>query len=158
MLQVGDMAPDFALPDAHGTVFRLGDQRGKWVVVYFYPKDDTPGCTVEACSFRDALPEFEGLDAQVFGISTDDQESHLAFSRKYGLNFPILADPERRAIDAYGAFGEKVLAGHRYEGTYRHSFLVAPDGRIARVWREVDPERHADEVRLAIAELSGDAT
>lgn len=154
MLQVGDVAPDFALPDGHGTVFSLSEQRGKWVVVYFYPKDDTPGCTVEACSFRDELPAFAGLDAQVVGISTDDPDSHVAFSRKYELNFPLLSDPERVAIDAYGAFGEKVLGEQRYEGTYRHSYLIAPDGRIARVWREVDPEKHAEEVKGAIEELS----
>lgn len=157
MLQVGDVAPDFALSDMNGKVWRLSEQRGKWVVVYFYPKDDTPGCTVEACSFRDNLPQFESRSAQIFGISTDDEASHEAFTKKFDLNFPLLADPERLAVDAYGAYGEKVLAGHTYLGTFRHSYLVAPDGRIARIWREVVPDVHADEVKAAIDELSAAA-
>lgn len=157
MLQIGDEAPDFALPDKDGRVWRLSEQQGKWAVVYFYPKDDTPGCTVEACSFRDALPEFETRDAQVFGISTDDVESHEAFSQKFSLNFPLLADPERKTVEAYGAYGEKVMAGNTYLGTFRHSYLIAPDGRIARIWRDVVPEVHAEEVRTAIDELSGAA-
>lgn len=153
MLQIGDYAPDFELPDKDGNPWRLGDQRGRWAVVYFYPKDDTPGCTVEACSFRDALPQFDELDASVVGISVDDEVSHVEFSRKFELNFPLLADPDRRAIDAYGAYGEKELAGRKYMGTYRHSFLVGPDGRIARIWREVDPEVHAEEVRATLEAL-----
>ncbi len=157
MLQIGDQAPDFALPDKDDRVWRLSEQRGKWVVVYFYPKDDTPGCTVEACSFRDALPEFETRAAQIFGISTDDTESHEAFSQKFSLNFPLLADPKRQVVEAYGAYGEKVMAGTAYLGTYRHSYLIAPDGRIARIWREVVPEVHAAEVKAAIDELSAAA-
>lgn len=155
MLEVGDYAPEFELPDQDGRVWTLRGERGSWVVVYFYPKDDTPGCTAEACAFRDALPVFEELDARIFGVSSDDQDSHAAFSSKFDLNFPLLADPDRQALEAYGVYGEKELAGAKYMGTHRNTFLVGPDGRIAHIWRKVDPAVHGDEVKAALEALRG---
>ncbi|MBX3141641.1 MAG: peroxiredoxin [Trueperaceae bacterium] len=146
MLQVGDNAPDFALSDQDGNVHRLSDQRGSWVVVYFYPKDDTPGCTTEACQFRDALPRFGDIGAKVYGISADDRASHEAFAAKFDLNFPLLTDPGMATINAYGAYGEKEVGGEKRMGILRQSYLVDPQGRIAHVWATVDPDGHADEV------------
>ncbi|HRP47391.1 MAG TPA: peroxiredoxin [Trueperaceae bacterium] len=157
MLKVGDKAPDFALVDQAGNIQRLSDQLGSWVVVYFYPKDDTPGCTTEACQFRDALPHFEGVGAKVFGISADDQESHLAFARKYDLNFPLLVDPELTTLKAYGAYGDKGKDGVVKMGVFRRSYLVDPSGRVARAWDDVVPEGHAEEIRNAIQELKAAA-
>lgn len=157
MLKVGDKAPDFALVDQAGNIQRLSDQLGSWVVVYFYPKDDTPGCTTEACQFRDALPHFEGVGAKVFGISADDQESHLAFARKYDLNFPLLVDSELTTLKAYGAYGDKGMDGVVKMGVFRRSYLVDPSGTVARAWDDVVPEGHAEEIRNAIQELKAAA-
>lgn len=154
MLEVGTPAPDFTLEDQSGSSHTLSEQRGKWVVVYFYPKDDTPGCTKEACSFRDALPRFQDIGAMVYGVSADDRGSHEKFARKYDLNFPLLVDPEKRVLNAYGAYGEKSMYGKKYMGVLRVTYLVDPEGKVARVWPKVKPEDHADEVRAAIAELS----
>jgi len=154
MLEVGTPAPDFTLEDQSGSSHTLSEQRGKWVVVYFYPKDDTPGCTKEACSFRDALPRFQDVGAMVYGVSADDRGSHEKFARKYDLNFPLLVDPEKRVLNAYGAYGEKSMYGKKYMGVLRVTYLVDPEGKVARVWPKVKPEDHADEVRAAIAELS----
>ncbi len=150
MLDAGTAAPDFDLEDQAGRVHKLSEQRGRWVVLYFYPKDDTAGCTKEACSFRDGLPAFAGLDAVVLGVSADDVGSHNAFAGKYGLNFPLLADVDRRVIDAYQAWGEKERDGERYEGILRITYLIDPSGRIAQTWSVVDPESHAAEVREAL--------
>lgn len=154
MLEVGTPAPDFTLEDQSGSSHTLSVQRGKWVVVYFYPKDDTPGCTKEACSFRDALPRFQDIGAMVYGVSADDRGSHEKFARKYDLNFPLLVDPEKHVLNAYGAYGEKSMYGKKYMGVLRVTYLVDPEGKVARVWPKVKPEDHADEVRAAIAELS----
>ena len=154
MLEVGTPAPDFTLEDQSGSSHTLSEQRGKWVVVYFYPKDDTPGCTKEACSFRDALPRFQDIGAMVYGVSADDRGSHEKFARKYDLNFPLLVDPEKHVLNAYGAYGEKSMYGKKYMGVLRVTYLVDPEGKVARVWPKVKPEDHADEVRAAIAELS----
>src|SRR5690606_6797318 len=140
--------------DQSGSSHTLSEQRGKWVVVYFYPKDDTPGCTKEACSFRDALPRFQDIGAMVYGVSADDRGSHEKFARKYDLNFPLLVDPEKHVLNAYGAYGEKSMYGKKYMGVLRVTYLVDPEGKVARVWPKVKPEDHADEVRAAIAELS----
>lgn len=142
-MEVGTLAPDFALPDQEGRTHRLSDYRGRWVVLYFYPKDDTPGCTKEACGFRDQMGSLKALDAVVLGVSADDVESHKRFAEKYGLNFPLLADPERKVIGAYGAWGKKNLYGKEVEGVLRQTFLIDPEGRIAKVWRKVSPEGHA---------------
>lgn len=125
------------------------------MVLYFYPKDDTPGCTKEACGFRDRMGDLQELGAVVLGVSADDVQSHKRFAEKYGLNFPLLADPEREVILAYGAWGKKNLYGKEYEGVLRQTFLIDPEGRIAKVWRKVSPEDHAEEVAEALRALRG---
>ena len=150
MLKVGDPAPKFTLEsDSAGTVSSAG-LAGKRYVLYFYPRDDTPGCTKEACSFRDNLPLFGGLGVPVFGVSADDVKAHTKFS----LNFPLLADPDRKLIDPMGVWGEKTFAGRTYMGIFRATFVVGADGRIEHVWEKVTPENHAEEV---LAYLKGEA-
>ena len=151
MPAAGEPAPDFALPDETGTIHRLADQRGRFTVVYFYPKDDTPGCTVEACAFRDANDDLVAAGATVWGISPDDAASHGRFRAKFHLSFPLLSDEDHAVAEAYGAWVEKVNYGKRYMGIQRSTFLVGPDGRIAQAWPRVKPEGHAGEVAEAIA-------
>jgi peroxiredoxin Q/BCP len=149
--QPGDQAPEVALPDETGAIHRLSDRAGSWTVVYFYPKDDTPGCTTEACSFRDLHAEFQGAGAEIWGISPDGSGSHAAFRAKYGLPFTLLSDPDHAVADAYGAWREKTNYGKTYMGIARSSFLVDPDGRIARTWATVKADGHAEQVREALA-------
>ena len=158
MLDVGSAAPNFELYDQDGRLRRLSDHRGSWVVLYFYPKDDTPGCTKEACAFRDGMAELDALDAVVLGVSADDVSSHKAFADKHSLNFPLLADVDRKAIDAYEAWGEKEREGERFEGILRVSYLIDPEGRIAQTWTVAEPETHAEEVGAALARHAGRAT
>jgi len=146
----GDPAPDFALPDEHGAIHRLSEQGG-WTIVYFYPKDDTPGCTVEACAFRDANDKLLAAGATVWGISPDDAASHGRFRAKFHLTFPLLSDEDHATAEAYGAWVEKTNHGRTYMGIQRSTFLVAPDGRIAHAWPKVKAEGHAEEVALALA-------
>ena len=153
MLEVGQAAPEFTLVDQDGTARSLADARGKWLVLYFYPKDDTPGCTKEACSFRDGLPRFEGLDAVVWGVSADDAKAHRKFAEKYELNFPLLVDPEKDVLQSYGAWVEKSMYGKTYMGVQRVTYVIDPAGKVARVWPKVKPEAHADEVAAALEEL-----
>jgi peroxiredoxin Q/BCP len=150
MPNVGDPAPDIALPDDTGTIHRLSDQRGRWTVLYFYPKDDTPGCTVEACEFRDATEEIRERGADVWGISPQGPASKRAFRKKFGLSFVLLADGDHAVAEAYGTWVEKQNYGKTYWGTSRSTFLVGPDGRIAHVWPKVKPEGHAAEVLAAL--------
>ena len=150
MPAVGDVAPDVALPDASGTIHRLADQRGRWTVLYFYPKDDTPGCTVEACEFRDANETIHEKGADVWGISPQGAPSKKAFREKFGLPFILLADVDHAVADAYGSWVEKSNYGKTYMGVARTTFLVDPDGRIARTWPKVKPEGHAAEVIAAL--------
>ncbi len=157
MLEVGQVAPEFELRDQLGRVHRLGDQRGSWVVLYFYPKDDTPGCTVEACEFRDSMEQITAVDGKVLGISADDEASHQQFASKHELNFPLLVDPGMEVIHKYGAFGERVSRGVSSMGVKRVTYLIDPHGVVARVWPEVSPEGHALEVRLAIEGLRAGA-
>jgi len=157
MLNVGQEAPGFALKDQAGVLRRLEDSRGSWAVVYFYPKDDTPGCTKEACSFRDALPRFQDLGAVVYGVSADDGESHQAFAEKYSLNFPLLVDSDMQVINAYGAYGDKVINDEVRQGILRLTYLIDPMGRVARVWQVTDPEVHAEEVKATIEALATSA-
>ena len=154
-VEIGKPAPAFTMPTDGGGKVSLAALKGKPVVLYFYPKDDTSGCTKEACGFRGQMGSLRALDAVVLGVSADDVESHKRFAEKYGLNFPLLADPERKVIGAYGAWGKKNLYGKEVEGVLRQTFLIDPEGRIARVWRKVSPEGHALEVAEALKALRG---
>ncbi|MBI1908290.1 thioredoxin-dependent thiol peroxidase [Candidatus Uhrbacteria bacterium] len=145
-LHAGEAAPDFSLPDQEGKAHALSAYRGQWVLLYFYPKDDTPGCTTEACGLRDVYPDFERLGIQVFGISTDSVKSHGKFVQKYELPFTLLADEEKTVVNAYGVWGKKKFMGREYMGTARISFLIDPQGAIAKVYGEVKPAAHAVEV------------
>jgi len=158
--QVGEPAPDFALPDETGTLHRLSEQRGRWTVVYFYPKDDTPGCTVEACQFRDAIPRLLERGASVWGISPQGARSKAAFRAKYELDFPLLVDEDHAVAERYGCWVEKQQYGRAYMGVARRTFLVDPEGRLARVWERVTPDGHAAEVLAALdaAQASPSAT
>ncbi len=146
----GDPAPDLALPDDRGVVHRLSERRGHWTLVYFYPQDDTPGCTTEACQFRDASTSFADEDAEVWGISPDDGASHARFRAKFGLPFTLLSDEDHRVAEAYGAWTLKKLYGREYMGIQRSSFLVGPDGRIEWTWPKVKADGHAAEVAEAL--------
>lgn len=150
---VGDPAPEVALPDETGTIHRLADQRGRWTILYFYPKDDTPGCTVEACEFRDLNETIHERGADVWGISPQGAASKRAFREKFGLHFTLLADETHHVAEAYGSWVEKQNYGRTYWGTARTTFLIAPDGRIARLWPKVKPEGHAREVLAALDEF-----
>lgn len=145
MIQAGQQAPEFSLPDQDGTSHALASHRGAWVLLYFYPKDDTPGCTTEACSIRDNWTAVSKL-AHVFGVSADSIKSHKKFAEKYSLNFPLLADTDRAVINAYGVWGKKKFMGREYEGILRTSFLIKPDGSVARVYEDVKPATHVAEV------------
>ncbi len=151
-VKVGDRAPDFILKDEDGKDVRLSEYRGKWVVLYFYPKDNTPGCTVEAKGFTEMRGEFDRLGAVVIGISPDPPESHVRFKRKYGLNVKLLSDPEARVLKTYGAWGKKKMYGKEYEGVIRSTVLIDPEGRIVAVWPKVNPSGHAEEVLSVLRE------
>lgn len=157
MPNVGDAAPDFGLPDDAGTVHRLADRRGHYTVVYFYPEDDTPGCTTEACQFRDTHERIVDEDAQVWGISPDAADSHRRFRSKFGLPFTLLSDVDHRVATEYGAWGPKKLYGRDVVGMIRSSFLVGPDGRVVRAWPKVRADGHAAEVLDALREVRGEA-
>lgn len=150
---VGDAAPEVALPDETGTIHRLSDQRGRWTVLYFYPTDDTSGCTVEACEFRDSNETINERGADVWGISPQGVASKRAFREKFGLPFNLLADEGHHVADTYGTWVEKKNYGKTYWGTARSTFLIGPDGRVAKVWPKVKPEGHAGEVLAALDEL-----
>ena len=144
--KVGDMAPDFQLPSTRGKIATLKEHRGKDVVLYFYPKDDTPGCTKEACSFRDHEPDLTKEHAVVLGVSTDSLESHDKFRGKYDLNFPLLADQTADVAKMYGAWKEKNLYGRRTWGVARNTFWIGADGRIRKIYKKVDPTTHAGQI------------
>ncbi len=146
-------APDFTLADQDGVPHSLSDYKGGWVLLYFYPKDDTPGCTKQACMIRDAFPDFGKMDATVLGVSVDSVASHRKFSEKYGLPFTLLADEEKEVVGLYGVWGKKKFMGREYEGTSRTSFLIDPKGVIKKVYKDVKPEAHAAEVLKDMAEL-----
>lgn len=147
MLQPPYPAPNFSLPDTNGHIHSLEEYRGKWVVLYFYPKDDTPGCTVEACSLRDARDDIAALGAEVVGVSADDTVSHSKFADKHGLNFTLLADPDKTTIEAYGAWGPKMFGKL---GIQRKTFIINPDGQVVKVYGRVTPLGHGEQV---VAEL-----
>jgi len=146
----GDRAPGFTLPSDDGTEVSLEDLRGRRVVLYFYPKDDTPGCTTEACEFRDAMPRFEETGAVVLGVSPDGVGSHRKFKEKHDLDFPLLADEEHEVAEAYGVWKEKSMFGRTFWGVERSTFLIGEDGHIEQVWRKVRPEGHAAAVAEAV--------
>jgi peroxiredoxin Q/BCP len=144
--KIGDVAPNFRLPSTRGKEVSLRDYKGKDVVLYFYPKDDTPGCTKEACSFRDTESELAKSGAVVLGVSTDSIESHNKFSEKYHLNFPLLSDATADVSKMYGVWKEKNMYGRRYWGVARSTFLIGPDGRIKKIYKKVDTEKHGTDV------------
>ncbi len=150
----GNKAKNFSLPDQDGKLHTLKDSLGKWVVLYFYPKDDTPGCTVEACSFRDHFPKFKKSQAVVFGVSVDAVKKHAKFVAKYDLPFTLLSDEEKAVVAVYGVWGKKKFMGREYEGILRTSFLIGPTGKIVKVYENVKPEGHAEEVLRDIKEMS----
>ena len=152
MLKVGDKAPVFAATDQNGETVKLGDLKGQRVVLYFYPKDDTPGCTKEACSFRDADENYRKKNIRVLGVSTDDEKSHQKFISKYQLPFDLLADTDKSIVEAYGVWGEKSMYGKKYMGTNRKTFLIDEQGRIVKIFDKVDVAAHADEVLEAFGE------
>ncbi len=152
-IEVGALAPDFKLRDDQGNEVRLSALRGKPVVLYFYPKDDTPGCTKEACSFRDRKSEIEGRGAFLLGVSPDTVASHGKFRDKYDLNFPLLADPDHRVAEAYGAWREKNLYGKKAMGIQRSTFLIDSTGKVRKVWKKVNVAGHDQEVLGALAAL-----
>ncbi|MFZ0825918.1 MAG: thioredoxin-dependent thiol peroxidase [Verrucomicrobiia bacterium] len=149
-LKVGDRAPEFSAATNGGGNVSLADFKGKHVVLYFYPRDDTSGCTKEACAFRDHFAEFKQRGAAVLGVSTDPVKSHDKFAVKYKLPFTLLADEEKKIVQAYGVWAEKSFLGRKYWGTNRVTFLIGPDGRIKNIWPKVNPAEHAEEVLAAL--------
>lgn len=154
-LTVGAPAPDFSLPDQDGVTVSLKSLAGRWVVLYFYPKDDTPGCTTEACEFTASIADFEGLDAVVLGCSPDSPASHRKFIAKHGLKLRLLSDPEHTVLAAYGAYGEKKMYGKPVVGVIRSTVIVDPGGRVAAHWPTVKAAGHAAEVAGRLAALRG---
>jgi peroxiredoxin Q/BCP len=151
MVEEGRPAPDFSLTSDSGEVVSLSHLRGRRVVLFFYPRDDTPGCTTQACGIRDAWSEFERAGAVVLGISPDSEASHARFKAKYGLPFSLLADTDHAVADAYGVWGEKSYAGKTYMGVLRSTFVIDADGTVARAFPNVKPAEHADQVLEALA-------
>ncbi|MDB5244660.1 MAG: peroxiredoxin, peroxiredoxin [Parcubacteria group bacterium] len=151
---VGSTAPAFTLNDQDGKSHRFSDYKGKWVLLYFYPKDDTPGCTIEACTIRDQFKDFTKIGATVLGVSTDSVASHKKFATAYALPFTLLADEKKEVVGVYGVFGEKKLWGRTYMGIKRVSFLINPEGKIAKVYDKVKPLKHAAEVIADLKALS----
>ena len=145
-IEMGESAPDFTLPDQDGRNHSLSDYKGKWVLVYFYPKDDTPGCTKEACAIRDNYDGFKKIKAVVLGVSVDSVKSHGKFRDKYELPFILLSDEKKEVVNMYGVWAKKKFMGREYMGTLRNSYLIDPKGRIAKVYEKVTPHIHAEEV------------
>lgn len=149
-LKEGDVAPEFTAATNEGKTVSLSDFRGKNVILYFYPKDSTPGCTKEACAFRDDFAEFKKKGAAILGVSTDSAKSHARFAQKYGLPFPLLVDDEKKIVNAYGAYGPRTFMGIKYTGTHRITFLIGPDGTIKKIWLKVKPSEHSREILEAL--------
>ena len=152
MLKEGDVAPDFTVKDQTGVNMNLSDFRGQRVVLYFYPKDDTPGCTKEACSLRDNFEEFEKQEIKILGVSTDDEKSHQKFISKYELPFTLLADIDHSVADAYASYGEKTFMGKNYMGVLRRTFLIDEQGKIVKIFDKVKVDEHAAEILQAFGE------
>ena len=147
MLEVGTIAPEFTLPDQDGVERKLSDYKGKWVVLYFYPKDNTPGCTKEACSLRDEKAVFDSLDAVIIGISKDSTASHKKFITNQNLNFTLLSDPEHKVIESYQAWGEKTFCGKKSMGILRCTYIIDPEGRINKTYAKVNTATHGSDVK-----------
>lgn len=152
--EVGKNAPAFSLPDQDGKTHTLKDYIGKWVLLYFYPKDSTPGCTIEACTIRDQFQDFKKIKAEVLGVSTDSVKSHKRFMDAYELPFTLLSDEEKKMVTAYGVYGEKKMMGKTYMGTKRTSFLIDPNGTIRKIYEKVKPPVHAKEVLVDLKAFS----
>lgn len=150
-LKKGDPAPAFTALTNGGQAVSLADFKGRPVILYFYPRDDTPGCTKEACAFRDAFADFTAKGAVVLGVSADSVKSHDKFIKKFKLPFTLLADEDKRILEAYGVWGEKIFLGRRYQGIHRVTFLIGSDGRIRKIWPKVKPQEHAAEVLAALS-------
>lgn len=146
MLTLNSPAPDFSLPDQEGKIHKLSDYKGQWVILYFYPKDDTPGCTKEACTFRDISAEFAKKNAVILGVSKDTVASHSKFASKFKLNFPLLSDPSAETIKAYDSYGEKKFMGRTFQGTIRNTVLIDPEGKVKRIYEKVNPTNNPQEV------------
>ena len=153
-ISANQKAPDFSLPDETGTIHNLADYRGKPVVLYFYPKDDTPGCTAEACNFRDDYSAYRENGIVVLGVSPDTGKSHAKFIKKYSLPFPLLADENHQVADAYGVWGPKKFMGKSYEGILRTTFLIGVDGNILKVFENVKPDGHSKQVLEALSQTA----
>jgi peroxiredoxin Q/BCP len=151
-LERGDLAPEFSIPDETGKLHSLADQRGRWTILYFYPEDDTPGCTTEACQFRDLTPKHKDTGADIWGVSPDDASSHRRFREKYDLPFTLLSDVDHAVADLYGAWQEKTNYGRTYMGIVRSTYLIDPEGRIARAWPKVKADGHAAATLEALEE------
>ena len=153
LIESGQKAPAFTLKDQHGNAHRLSDYAGQHVVLYFYPKDDTPGCTTESCAFQSLLPNFKKSNAEVLGVSILDEKSKAKFAAKHGLTFPLLADADHEVADKYGVWQQKMRYGRKYMGIVLTTYLIGPDGKVARRWDKVSVEGHAAEVEKAVQEL-----
>lgn len=153
MLKIGDSAPDFNLPDQFGKAWRLKDYQGKYLLLYFYPRDFTPGCTKEACSFRDSFPRFKSSDMAVVGISTDTIQSHRKFVDKYQLPFTLLADTDKEMVKNYEVWQPKKFMGREFMGTQRTSYLISPHGKIVKIYQNVNPLVHSNQVEKDLSEL-----
>jgi peroxiredoxin Q/BCP len=149
---IGKVAPSFCLPDAEGTRVCLNSFKGKWVVLYFYPRDNTPGCTLEAMQFNAALEKFADLGAQVIGVSADSSESHQKFAEKHNLSILLLSDTDHAVLKEYDSWKPKTMFGKEFLGTQRDTFLIDPEGKIISVWRKVSPKGHAEEVKAVLLE------
>lgn len=149
MLNVGDKAPAFSAKDQDGNTVKLSDFKGEKVALYFYPKDDTPGCTKQACSIRDGMPRLKKAGINVLGVSIDDKESHQKFIDKYDLNFTLLTDTSKKLVEKYGVYGEKNMYGKKYMGVNRYTFLIDGDGKIVKIFKRVKVDEHADEILKA---------
>ncbi len=150
LIDVGKKAPAFALKDQSGATHKLSDYAGRQVVLYFYPKDDTPGCTAESCAFRDNLPKFTKGRAAILGVSILDEKSKAKFAKKYDLNFPLLADPDHEVAEKYGVWQKKMRYGRSYMGIVRTTYLIGPDGKVEKRWDKVNVEGHAEEVLASL--------
>ncbi len=154
-MQIGTKAPEFCLKNQDGNEVCLRDFKGKWVVIYFYPKDDTPGCTTEACEFTVEFPNFLEMDAVVLGVSADSVEKHKKFASKHNLGITLLSDPDHKVIEAYGAWREKNMCGKKYMGIVRSTVLINPQGEVAYYWDNVKAKGHAEKVKEQVAKLKG---